>query len=489
MSTHASRAGLPGPLIDERQAALRPRPRTAAWVGTAGGIALLLIVVLAAVLVVVAANRPSALVPPSHAGFPRWLSGPLGGLLPGVRLSTHTLRWGFSIVMVAMFVCYAVALACSRHVNLRWAVTAVVLVHVVFLLSPPLLLTDAFNYLNYGRMGVLHGLNPYTVIPVLEPHTDAAFGFSNWHHLLSPYGPLFTLFSYALVPLGLPISYWALKLVIVLTSLAMLYGLWRCAEMLGRSPVHTFLFVGANPLVLAWGLGGDHNDFFMVAFIVLAIYLILRGGQVAATATRRRDLGAGAALVAAVAIKASAGILLPAFLIAAARRRALIWGVVIGGACMIVATIIAFGLHTPDLADQSQVVTGVGLPNLLGYFLGLGGLNSGLRTALNLVLLVSVAGCAFYGYRTRDWITAAGMSMLALLLTLGWELPWYVFWLLPLAALSRVRMLRVAALALSVYLIMAWVPVTNDVIKSINFRPTSTQLGQQHSRLTQRLLH
>jgi hypothetical protein len=488
MSTHASRASLPGPLIDERSAAGRPRTRAAAWVGNAGGVALLVIVVLAVLLVLVADDRPNALSPSSHAGFPAWLSGPLGGLLSGFSFSTHTLKWGFSIVMVAMFVCYLVALACSKQINVRWAVAAVVLVHLVFLLSPPMLLTDAFNYLNYGRMGVLHGLNPYTVIPAVEPHTDAAFGFSNWHHLLSPYGPLFTLFTYALVPLGLATSFWVLKLSIVLASLAMLYGLWRCAEMLGRSPIHTVLFVGANPLVLVWGLGGDHNDFFMVAFIVLAIYLIL-SADLPQRVGARRELGAGAALVAAIAIKASAGILLPAFLIGVPRRRAVIWGVVVGGACMIAATVVAFGLHTPDLADQSQVVTGVGLPNLLGYFLGLGGLDSRLRAVLTVVLLVSVIGCSFYAFRTRDWLTAAGLSMLALLLTLGWELPWYVFWLLPLAALSRARMLRIAALVLGVYLIMAWVPVTNDVIKSINFHPTTTELGQQHSRLTQRLLH
>ena len=31
-----------------------------------------------------------------------------------------------------------------------------------------------FNYVNYGRMEVVHNLNPYTTIPVLEPHNDPA---------------------------------------------------------------------------------------------------------------------------------------------------------------------------------------------------------------------------------------------------------------------------------------------------------------------------
>ena len=54
-----------------------------------------------------------------------------------------------------------------------------------------------FNYINYGRMGMQHHLNPYTTIPVLEPHGDPSYALSNWHQLLSPYGPAFTLLTYA----------------------------------------------------------------------------------------------------------------------------------------------------------------------------------------------------------------------------------------------------------------------------------------------------
>jgi hypothetical protein len=79
--------------------------------------------------------------------------------------------------------------------------------------------------------------------------------------------------------------------------------------------------------------------------------------------------------------------------------------------------------------------------------------------------------------------------MLVLLLTLSWELPWYVYWLLPLAALVRSRALRGAALVLGLYLLLAWVPLMTDVTKGLNFRPTATALGEQNARLTKRLLH
>ena len=50
----------------------------------------------------------------------------------------------------------------------------IVAVHVILLLSPPLSLTDVFNYINYGRMGMLHHLNPYTTIPRSSPTATPA---------------------------------------------------------------------------------------------------------------------------------------------------------------------------------------------------------------------------------------------------------------------------------------------------------------------------
>src|SRR6202008_915486 len=97
----------------------------------------------------------------------------------------------------------------------RWVLATLVAVHAIFILSPPLALTDLFNYINYGRMEVVHNLNPYTTIPILEPHNDPSYSLSNWHELLSPYGPLFTLLTFAVVPLGAAGAFWALYVVLV----------------------------------------------------------------------------------------------------------------------------------------------------------------------------------------------------------------------------------------------------------------------------------
>ncbi len=85
----------------------------------------------------------------------------------------------------------------------------------MFLLSPPLSLTDVFNYINYGRMEVVYHLNPYATIPYVRAARRPRVLLSNWHELLSPYGPLFTMLTFAIVPLGVAGAFWAVKGILV----------------------------------------------------------------------------------------------------------------------------------------------------------------------------------------------------------------------------------------------------------------------------------
>ena len=242
------------------------RTRAPAWTesreGVIGVCALLAIALCAVLVVVVAADRPSLFSATTHTGFfPHWMAGPLGGLLPGLTRSSTKLKYLFTGALVVMYVSYLVGLKYVPMLRARWAISAVLAVHASFLLAPPLALTDVFNYVNYGRMEVVHHLNPYTTIPILEPHGDPSYYLSNWHQLLSPYGPLFTLMTFALVPLGVAASFWAIKAILGAVSLATIFLVWKCARLLGRDPVAAIVLVGLNPIVLVWGLGGTTTTF------------------------------------------------------------------------------------------------------------------------------------------------------------------------------------------------------------------------------------
>jgi hypothetical protein len=506
-----------------------------------GAVCLAVIVLCSLLVVLVAANRPSILSATSHANFfPHWMTGPLGGLLPGLTRSSVKLKYLFSGAIVAMYVSYVAGLTYVPRLRSRWAIATVIAVHVIFFLSPPLALTDIFNYVNYGRMEAVHHLNPYTTIPILEPHNDPSYDLSNWHQLLSPYGPLFTIFTFVVVPLGVAASFWVLKGCLALASLATIWLVWKCAKLLGRDPVKAIVLVGLNPIVLVWGLGGDHNDFLMVFLVVLGFYLLLRARQrdhealgedgvdpvdgpfatapppvlpaslaaaravVAEVPLRTRlrewllplswpEIGAGAAFVAAVAVKASGAVLIPVLLAALLRmpRRLaqVLLGMAVTTAAIAVASLIAFGLHVPDLSTQSRLVTSVSVPNLIGLGLGQGGETDWLHTLLSAALIIAVALCCVQAWRRRSAITASGWASVALLVTLSWVLPWYVLWVLPMAALSSSRRLRVTALVLGAYLIIAWAPASGQLWNAIHFHPEKTSLGRLHQRYVKELLN
>jgi hypothetical protein len=485
---------------------------------TIGVSALLVIVFCGLLLVVLAADRPSLLSATTHAGFfPRWMAGPLGGLVGGLTRSPTKLKYLFTGALVAMYASYLVSLKYVPRLRARWAIGAVLAVHASFFLAPPLALTDVFNYVNYGRMEVVHHLNPYTTIPILEPHGDPSYYLSNWHQLLSPYGPLFTLMTFALVPLGVAASFWAIKAILGAVSLATIFLVWKCARLLGRDPIAAIVLVGLNPIVLVWGLGGDHNDFLMVFCIVLGFYLLLRSGAwVAGDQQQAIDqpaeggglservlgwlwplsplqIGAGMAFVTAAAIKASGAVLIPVVLAALLRapRRVVqvLIGMLLAAVVVAAASLIAFGLHVPDLSTQSRLVTDVSVPNLLGLALGSGGETETLRALLSGVLILTVLFCCVLAWRRRDAITASGWVTVALLVTLGWVLPWYVLWVLPLAALSSSRRLRTTALVLGVYFIIAWAPASGLLWNKIGFHPEKTSLGRLHQRYVKELLN
>jgi hypothetical protein len=492
--------------------------------------ALTVIPALILLIVVMAADRPSFLSATTHSHFfPGWMAGPLGGLWPGLTRNPTTLKDIFTGSVIVMYASYVVVLRHGEQLRTATVVAAVLVIHMILFVAPPLTLTDIFNYINYGRMEAIHSLNPYTTIPILEPHSDSSFVLSNWHHLLSPYGPLFTLLSFAVVPLGVAGSFWAFKAILMGASLATIMLVYRCAQLLGRDPKQAIMFVGLNPIVLMWGLGGDHNDFIMVFFIVLGFYLLLLARRsrspdlIAASnghappnslgralsptagaglAERVRAwlgrpstllLGAGGTFAVAVFVKASAGIVIPVVLagLAGSPRRCgrVLLGMLVACVLVVAMSLLAFGPHLPDLSTQGRVVTNFGLPNLLGLALGQGGETNMLRVLLSVALIGATLACCVLAYRRRESLTATGWATVALLVTLSWVLPWYVVWLAPLAALSGSRRLRTVTLVLGAYLMLAWVPSAAGFFSAIGFNPAKTPLGAQHQRAVKELLN
>ena len=211
---------------------------------------MLLLLACSALVAAGAAARPSEQVPASRHGFPDWLRGPFRWLGAAGLTSQR-----FALLLLGVTVGYLVVLACAGAVRARWAIAAILAVHAIFLVAPPLLSGDVFAYLQYARVGTVHGLNPYADAPA-RIAGDLAFRFSSEHRITSPYGPLWTFVSDVATPFGVRGGLWALKALGAAASLGIVALVWRGARRSGRDPVAAALLVGLNPLVVLYAVGG-----------------------------------------------------------------------------------------------------------------------------------------------------------------------------------------------------------------------------------------
>jgi len=343
--------------------------------------------------------------------------------------------------------CYLAVLAVADSISARAAVAAIGVLHAVFALAPPLLSTDVFGYLAAARVGVIEGLSPYSA-GAGALAGDPVTPYLVWRSRPNPYGPLFTAATYPLASLDVATGLWMIKALTAAASLGTVAFVWRAARALGRDPVPAALFVGLNPLLLVWGVGGGHNDLSMT---------LLASGAIALLASRRDALG-GATLAAATAIKASAGLLLPLLALGAHRRGRALAGLLAGGTAALLVALAVVGPAVAELpnelARQAELVSVYGPAQLAGQALGLGGATPGVRLAGTLTTAAALVLLCVRVGRGGDPLAAAGWAVLVALVTTAWLMPWYVVWVLPLAALaSPGRALRGATLALCVFIV------------------------------------
>lgn len=410
------------------------RARTAAAPQRLGLVALSGLV-LTGLLVSISATHTAQLLPESVRPVPRSLAGPFGGT--GLDLRSY----GLIAVLVAMFGCYVLAVHAADRLSARAVLMTIAALYALVLLAPPMLSTDIFSYGAYGRMGTLYGSNPYLHGPAAIP-LDPVYPFigAKWVTTPSAYGPVFTAFSYVLAPLSVAASVVAYKGFAALASLATVAIVWNAARWRGVNPVKAAALVGLNPLTVIYGVGGGHNDLLMLAAMTAGIYAILQ----------HRDRAGGGLLSLATGIKLTGFVMLPFAIAGGAIRRTGRRDIVIGAA--VVAALVAaagfavFGtgpLHLPATIHTSQSEGDWhSIPGFITTLVGLGtvGRITGILLAIGCVGVICWLVRRVWR-REVDWIDGAGWATVAMLVTASSLLPWYMAWLMPLAALASDRRL------------------------------------------------
>jgi hypothetical protein len=416
------------------------------WIGALQGWAGFAGVILSGTLLALSAARTDLLLPESLRPVPHNLAGAFGD--GGINLGLGGMIAALSVI----FLSYAAMVRGAHRLTARPVLIGISCLNLLVLLAPVMLSTDVFSYVAYGRIGGVYGWNPY----LLGPHAIAAdplypFIGAQWIHVPSAYGPLFTALSYVLAPLSIASNVIAYKTIAAISSLVVVLTVWSAARLRDLNPVKAVAIVGLNPVIVIFGVAGGHNDLLMLAILLVGVYFLLV----------QKPRASGALIVTAAAVKVTAGMMLPFALAQSAGARSGARGAraVLTGAALAAAIIAGFSLtwfgigpfHM--LGTLQRVQSEGGFHSVSGGILTLLGqqqLTGEAGPFLGAILVVSLVWLVRRVWTGRlDWITGAGWATVVMLITAGLLVPWYVAWLVPLAALSRDRRLLAATVALT----------------------------------------
>ena len=376
----------------------------------------------------------------TYLATPRLSTGLIADRQPGPAAA-------FVLGFVAAFGLYAAAYLLCKRWRSRTLIAAVGLcgLILVVLLAQvyPIGANDMFGYITAGELLAFHGLNPM-IHPASDVPALPLAEYSAYVYTPPNYGPVWTWMEAAVVGVvGRP-DLTALTLGFKTTAIAGYAAVCIVLVLVLRRRAPDQVAAGLlafawNPLVLFEVGANAHNDVWIGLLVVVGVLFW----------EMRRPLWMLAALTSAALIKLPVAPLVPLFFLAAwrlepeaQRRRRLLWS---GG--LVVAGIVAASyLSLPEglkglgnLAGRSDLFTN-SLPALIKLTLGLvlperwPMLLAGLATAL--------AFAGYYALQLRNtWRTPGEAARLGfntllflLLVCMSWFQPWYLLWIVPLAA-------------------------------------------------------
>lgn len=203
------------------------------------------------------------------------------GIVPPAPISSGTFSWAFAALWVALNGVWLGAFLLARRA--RWIGRRVwplvlgcglVFEATLVLGMPPLLSTDIYNYLAYGRMVAGYGLNPY-VVPPSQMGSDPVLAFPLWN-IVTHYGPVWTGLEAAVARLSGPDGVFPALLLFkgcaAIGHLTMAgLGCLLAAQQGQTEAAEALLLLGWSPLLLVEGAGSGHNDLPMMALAMAGL--------------------------------------------------------------------------------------------------------------------------------------------------------------------------------------------------------------------------
>lgn len=383
----------------------------------------------------------------------------------------------FAILFALYMLVYRIASGSLAASSSRWrfvVLAAPLLLVLPLIATYPVGAADVYDYSFFVRMLGHYGANPMLHPPADFPG-DAWLRYVAWPQAASPYGPLWQALSALVFRLAgddlaaTIISFKLLASGSLLACAALAYFILR--DWRPRDALSGFVLVAWNPLLLFESAANAHNDAVMMVFVLLALRL----------QQRSRFTLAMIALVLAAFVKFPAVLAIPIFGLATLRALP-DWRVRAGWMLTTAASVLlAAGLiYLPVAAGPNPFGNLASHQNMfttsfaaLAVFFARAALGLSQAQYLALLTALFVLGALLLWIvlpAPRDFRSLAHATYLALLalLLVGtiWFQPWYLVWMVALAALAargaRLTAVVFSASVLAAYLVfdfaLFWMP-------------------------------
>lgn len=393
----------------------------------------------------------------------------------------------FTVITIIEFALYGIGARLvqrqSRAKELRRSMLYIwigaIIAGILLLVTPALISHDLFAYAAYGHIIINYHANPFFVVPASFPH-EPLLPFDDWKNTIAAYGPVWmgVCVLMSLIGKSSPLAsiflFRAFALIIHLVNALLVMAILRALGSSRRTVVLGTLLYAWNPLlILEAGLSG-HNDLFMITFMLLGILLCVRAEQ--RDFARVRDYVPPIVIFAlAVLVKYSALPLVFFYLVLLVRksvsnnqneRTRQQWRAALGKGIIaaVAAGLVVAVLYGPFFIGHSLsaiVASFTSLPSstlaahsMLNIILEQVNLHGSLASnslvhiisshkvwndGNTLVLLITLLIGAIWLWRkpdTRTVIFATLLTLDALLIVTPWLFPWYVTWIVGLAAVA-----------------------------------------------------
>jgi hypothetical protein len=187
----------------------------------------------------------------------------------------------FVVIIGLLFFYYLsiLYLAKKEKINLSLLKIMVPLVFIILVFSYNAFSYDLFNYIFDAKILTVYGQNPYLHAPK-DFIGDPMLNFMRWTHRFYPYGPSWLLLTVPLSFVGSKIfvlTFFLFKVLIGATFLGSVYLIYKISDLLfPKDKIFNTVMFAFNPLVLIEALVSAHNDFPLIFFALLAIYLFVK---------------------------------------------------------------------------------------------------------------------------------------------------------------------------------------------------------------------